>query len=143
MRTQSVLVREFGDGLRKFATEMKKTMKAKKGLGLAAPQVGENMRLIVVTLEDKKVLAMANPVILKHSDDVEVCEEGCLSLPGIYEQVSRYASIVVEFKDLDKNRQMLQLFGMDARVVQHEIDHLNGVLFVDRVRELEAKAVIL
>ena len=150
-----------------FVKGMKKTLVSEKGLGLAAPQVGENVRVVLCRMDagsDREVLfVMVNPEIVEMSCGVaelrggkgkdvelpvgvEVGEEGCLSLPGQYVQVVRAASIVVRFKDgrgflkgggrTKKASELgdveLGLHGMNARVVQHEVDHLNGVLICDK-----------
>ncbi|NIA02009.1 MAG: peptide deformylase [Nitrospirae bacterium] len=141
LRTESVPVTKFDKDLKKLVKDMKETMLAAEGLGLAAPQVGHNMRMFVLILnfkgEKERVIEMANPVILEHGEEVGVAEEGCLSLPGLYAKVERWNRVMVEFCDISGARQVLELFGLDAREVQHENDHLDGVLFVDRVKELE------
>ncbi len=147
LRNKSVEVKKFDSGLKKLAKTMKETMVKASGLGLAAPQVAENIRLIIVTLgfktDSERILAMVNPRILEYSGDFEVGEEGCLSLPGIWDKVERHHSIVVEFFDVEGARQVMELESLDARVVQHEMDHLDGVLFTDRVRELKEKGLVL
>jgi peptide deformylase len=138
LRTKSVEVRKFDTALKTFAKVMKATMAANKGLGLAAPQVGENIRMVLLTLnydqDEEKVMVMVNPVITEFSGEMELGEEGCLSLPGIYEKVERHAGLTVEFFNVEGARQILSLSGLDAREVQHETDHLDGVLFIDRVK---------
>ena len=137
LRKKSVAIRKFDAGLKKFAKEMRKAMLKKDGLGLAAPQVGVNERMVVVTIGYKTnnaiVTVMVNPVITEFSDETCVEEEGCLSLPGIYKKVERPRGVTVKFFDVDGGEQTLRLKDLDARVVQHEVDHLDGVLFVDRV----------
>ena len=141
LRTECVPVVKFDKDLKKLVKDMKKTMLSAEGLGLAAPQVDVNMRVFVLILdykgESERVIEMVNPVILSHSDEVEVAEEGCLSLPGLYGKVERFLSVVVEFSDVSGTRQVLEVFGLDAREVQHENDHLDGKLFVDRVKKRE------
>lgn len=139
--TKCVPVVKFDKDLKKLVKDMKKTMLKAGGLGLAAPQVGVSTRIFVLILdykgESERVIEMVNPVILSHSDEVEVDEEGCLSLPGLYGKVERFSNVVVEFSDVSGTRQVLELFGLDAREVQHENDHLDGKLFVDRVKKRE------
>lgn len=139
LRAVSAPVKKFDAGLRKLVKDIKETMLAEKGLGLAAPQIGENVRVFVLILDFKepaeRVIAMVNPKIINHGAEVEIMEEGCLSLPGIYGRVERWMSVGVEFFDVDGNRQFLELSGLNAREVQHENDHLDGVLFVDRIKE--------
>jgi peptide deformylase len=141
LRTECVPVVKFDKDLKKLVKDMKKTMLSAGGLGLAAPQVGVSTRIFVLILdykgESERVIEMVNPVILSHSDEVEVDEEGCLSLPGLYGKVERFSNVVVEFSDVSGTRQVLELFGLDAREVQHENDHLDGKLFVDRVKKRE------
>lgn len=141
LRTKCVPVAKFDKDLKKLVKDMKKTMLKAGGLGLAAPQVGVSTRIFVLILdykgESERVIEMVNPVILSHSDEVEVDEEGCLSLPGLYGKVERFSNVVVEFSDVSGTRQVLELFGLDAREVQHENDHLDGKLFVDRVKKRE------
>lgn len=136
-----ISIEEFDEKLKKFAKDLEKIMKTGKGLGIAAPQVGQNIRLIFVTLnygkEGENVIAMVNPKIVSHGNSVMAGEEGCLSLPGIYGIVSRYEEIEVEFCNLEGGEGSLNLSRLDAREVQHEIDHLDGILFVDRMKELE------
>lgn len=141
LRTKCVPVAKFDKDLKKLVKNMKETMLKAGGLGLAAPQVGVSTRIFVLILdykgESERVIEMVNPVILSHSDEVEVDEEGCLSLPGLYGKVERFSNVVVEFSDVSGTRQVLELFGLDAREVQHENDHLDGKLFVDRVKKRE------
>ena len=137
LRQRSEEVGRIDGAMKKFLKEMKKVMLKKDGLGLAAPQVGHNFRIIIVTLNyespEAVVMAMLNPEILSFGEDVDVKEEGCLSLPGIYEKVERPTRVSVKFMDASGGEQILELSGLNARVVQHETDHLNGVLFIDRV----------
>ncbi len=131
LRKKSKEVKSVTKRLIKFIKEMEKAMKHEKGIGLAAPQVGENIRLILVTLDNKKIIPMANPVIISCSEDKEHDEEGCLSIPGEWGQVERYKEITVTYRDANNKECKLKLDGFNARVVQHEIDHLDGILFTD------------
>jgi peptide deformylase len=134
-----VEIKKIDSVLKKFAKDMKMTMIEKDGLGLAAPQVGSNIRMVIVTLNSKSdhetVTTMVNPVILKHGDEIVGAEEGCLSLPGLWMKVERFKNVVVEFMDLEGEKHVLKLENLNARVIQHEVDHLDGVLFIDRVKE--------
>lgn len=144
LRKKSVEVIDFDEVLRELVENLEETMVAEKGLGIAAPQIGENIRVFLVTLDykkaDEKIVAMANPEIVARGTEMEIGEEGCLSLPRIYGNVERYKYIEVEFCDSVGEKKILSLEGLDAREIQHEIDHLDGILFVDRVKELENKA---
>jgi len=143
LRAKSKPVKNFDASLKKFAKDMKEAMIREDGLGIAAPQVGKNIRAFIVVLDYKKksekILAMINPNILAKSEDMEEGDEGCLSIPGKFAKVMRHKEITVEFFDLDGVRQVLNLKHLNARVVQHENDHIDGILFVDR---LAADAVI-
>ncbi|PID86464.1 peptide deformylase [Candidatus Gracilibacteria bacterium] len=116
------------------------------GIGLAAPQVGYNKRLIVVGLpedrddENFSFLMMINPVIMEHTDEVEVDTEGCLSLPGRKGEVERYSGIKLEYLDEKGQKRILVLNHLKARIVQHEIDHLNGILFTDKTLKVFYKS---
>ena len=137
LRTVCDAVVDFDKPLKRLAKDMTATMKAAKGLGIAAPQVNVNARVIIVTLgfqeNDLQYISMVNPEILFASDEKCIGEEGCLSLPGQFGNVERSEEISVKFFDVKGNEMMLKLERMDARVVQHEIDHLEGILFIDQL----------
>lgn len=134
LRKKSEQVRLIDKKILKLIKEMGKVMKAEKGVGLAAPQVGEKIRVIVVLLDGKNLIPMINPEIIDHSYETEFGEEGCLSLPGRWGQVERYKDIVVEYRDTKSEKRILKLEKFNARVVQHEIDHLDGILFTDYLK---------
>jgi peptide deformylase len=149
-------IRTFGDpGLRERAREVDKitdvhrrlvddmfeTMRAAPGVGLAAPQVGVLERIFVWEVDDERG-AVVNPVITESSDEEAVYEEGCLSVPGLYREVSRPARIKVEALDLDGNALSISVDEFKARVWQHEIDHLDGVLFIDRLPEEQRREAL-
>jgi peptide deformylase len=110
-------------------------------VGLAAPQVGVNKRLIVVSLmrdyedENYRTIAMFNPTIVEHSLETCIDTEGCLSVPGEKGEVKRWNTVRVTFLDIEGRKQILSLEDLAARIVQHEIDHLDGILFIDKVEE--------
>ncbi|MFA5947945.1 MAG: peptide deformylase [Candidatus Gracilibacteria bacterium] len=139
LRKRSAEIKKVDAGLKKFAKDLKETMLSQDGLGLAAPQVAQNIRMIAITLDYKsdnaKIIIMINPVILAKSEEMDLKEEGCLSLPNVFKNVWRHKNIIVDFINLNGESHSLKLSGLDARVVQHETDHLDGVLFVDRVEE--------
>lgn len=114
-------------------------MGAGNGCGLAAPQVDVLKRVIVILLnqqtDQEVILPMINPEIVFHSELTKIDTEGCLSVPDYFDEVERYAEIVVKFLDKKGREQMLKLTDLNARVVQHEIDHLDGILFVDKIVE--------
>ncbi len=133
LRTVAAPVDIVDKGIQKLAAEMRKTMKAEKGVGLAAPQVGVSKRIILATLDERDVTVMINPEIVSFSAATDICEEGCLSLPGEWGNVSRAKRIKLKYLDEKGEAVQTELSGLNARIVQHEIDHLNGVLFVDRL----------
>lgn len=137
LRQPAKRVTKIDDEVRQLVREMLQTMYSEDGIGLAAPQVGINKQLLVVDIElddpTTPPLVLINPVIKKASNDQCVIQEGCLSIPGVFLDVVRPAVIEVSYKDEYGRPQRLKATDLLARVIQHEIDHLNGVLFVDRV----------
>ena len=129
-------------GLKELISNMYETMYHAEGVGLAAPQIGKAIRLLIIDLapfkEDDPELGsfkitMINPEMLEFGDSKVPAEEGCLSIPGIYESVMRSESIKIKYFDEDFNQHITEFEGYRARVVQHEYDHLEGSLFTDKV----------
>lgn len=122
-----------------YIQKMKTTLKRSGGVGLAAPQVGILDRIAIVRFEKGKkytpAFVIINPKILSFSDEQSVAEEGCLSIDEFTADIPRYNDIEVEYMDEHGNEHQRKLSGFNARVVQHEIDHLNGVLITDRMIE--------
>jgi peptide deformylase len=112
--------------------DMLRQMKQANGVGLAAPQLGILLRVIVVAPDDMRPTALINPKIVKLEGE-QIGQEGCLSIPGLYGDVKRAATVEVEAYDRKGRAITIELEGLPARVVQHEIDHLDGVLFIDKV----------
>ena len=112
--------------------EMMRIMRKAHGIGLAAPQVGLSQRLIVIAPPDYKPTALINPMIIK-AEGEQIGQEGCLSIPGLYGDVKRFEYVEVEAIDRKGRELIFELDGLAARVVQHEIDHLDGILFIDKV----------
>lgn len=130
-------------GLMDLCRAMAQTMYDAPGVGLAAPQVGVLKRVIVYDLEGEgRVIALCNPQIVEIGDEVEVDDEGCLSLPGISVAVERALNIVCEAQTLKGGTVRIEADGFHARVLQHEIDHLDGVLILDRATPEERKAAL-
>jgi peptide deformylase len=123
---------DFDDDLRRLVERMERLMHDAEGVGLAATQVGVLRRLFVFQTEDDAVHAVANPKILEPSSATDVADEGCLSLQGVRVPVERALSLVLAGQDPDGNDVRFELEGMGARVVQHEYDHLDGMLIIDR-----------
>lgn len=133
------------DTVRALAPQMLATMYAAPGIGLAAPQVGQGLRLAVVDLQpDEKPapIHLVNPEVVAVSEDWATREEGCLSLPGQYADVSRPARVKVRYLDLQGARQEIEAEGLLAACLQHEIDHLDGVLFVDHLSALKRNMIM-
>lgn len=146
LRQQSQPVERFDDGLRAFADSMLETMYDAPGIGLAAIQVGEPRRMLVIDIakddEPKDPHVFINPEIVSRSDDLSIYEEGCLSIPDYYAEVERPASVTVAYRDRDGNRQEITADGLMATCLQHEIDHLNGILFIDHISRLKRDMVV-
>jgi len=124
--------------------DMLVTMKKARGVGIAAPQVGVGLRLFIVAPEPSSrypraprmpPVAMMNPVLVKHSQKMVTDWEGCLSIPGLRGRVPRYQSVEVEFTARDGRRLRAEMTGFIARIFQHEFDHINGHVFIDRVQD--------
>jgi len=113
-------------------------MQKKDGVGLAGPQVGQTIRVIIINTKDGP-LAMVNPKITKKSWGKELGEEGCLSIPDFYGTLKRHKKINVIYTDKHNKKIKLAAAGLLARVIQHEVDHLNGVLFIDYIQKKELK----
>lgn len=135
LRKKSEIIREVTKKTMKLIKDMEKTMIEAKGVGLAAPQVGVNLRLILITLDNKKVMPLINPKIISFSEETAVDEEGCLSLPGMWGKVRRPREITVEFQGVKGQKMTMNFEEFEARELQHEIDHLDGVLFTDYLEE--------
>jgi peptide deformylase len=137
LRQPAKRISKVDDEIRQLAKQMLQTMYTEDGIGLAAPQVGINKQLLVVdcALDEPATppFILVNPVITQRSQDVCVIQEGCLSIPGVFLDVTRPEVIEVSYKDKYGRPQKLMATGLLSRVIQHEIDHLNGVMFVDRV----------
>jgi peptide deformylase len=133
LRKKATIVREITDDILRLSNEMIDTMKARGGIGLAANQVGFPIRVIVVDrLKNGKPLVLINPEIVM-AEGEEVSEEGCLSIPGYFEFLKRSKKVLAKGLDLDGNELKIDCEGILARAIQHEIDHLDGILFVDRL----------
>lgn len=139
LRKETQPVEKYDADLEKLIDDMVDTMRDEPGVGLAAPQVGLSRKLIVVEFGDEddpekpaKLYAVANPEIVAVSEETELGVEGCLSIPGMVGEVERYAAIVVKGKNKKGKSIKIKAHGWLARIFQHEIDHLNAVLFTDR-----------
>ena len=138
-------VPDLSDGLRTLADDMLETMYDAPGIGLAAPQIGVLDRLIVLDCSDRddepQPLVMFNPEVILSSDDTNLHEEGCLSIPDQFAEVTRPAEVKVRWIDRNGNPQEDEFDGLWATCVQHEIDHLNGKLFIDYLKPLRRQMI--
>jgi len=133
LRRRASPVSEVTPEIRAVIADMTETMYDEVGIGLAAPQVGISLRLIVIADEEGRgVQAVLNPAIVEQGGET-TGEEGCLSIPGVFAPVVRSAWVKVEARDVNGQPLAINARGLRARVLQHEIDHLDGVLFIDRV----------
>jgi len=146
LKKKSLPVASVDAEVRQLMDDMLETMYAAPGIGLAAPQVDVLKRVIVLDIEreDTKTgpLFMANPEIVEASDDDASYEEGCLSLPEHYADVVRPAKVTVRYLDRDNAKQELSCEGLLATCIQHEIDHLDGILFVDHISSLKRNMIL-
>lgn len=141
LREKARAVQEFSPSLKRLAADMLETMYESQGVGLAAPQVGISERLFVFDDGETGPMAIVNPELYE-PDGIQDGEEGCLSIPGIYFNVERANRIRVRGYDLDGNPVDLDGEGLLARILQHETDHIDGILFVDRLSEDDRKAAM-
>ncbi len=133
------------DSIRKLADDMLETMYRAPGIGLAAPQVGHIKRLLVmdctVKEEDSQPMILINPAVVWSSKDESTYNEGCLSLPEMYEDVTRPSEVVVQYLDRDGAEQETHFKDLWSTCAQHEIDHLDGILFIDHVSKLKRNMI--
>jgi peptide deformylase len=142
LRTRAKKVEKVDDKLRQLIDDMFETMYAAPGIGLAATQVNVHQRILVADVSDdqSQPVVLINPEIIA-ADDEGVSEEGCLSVPGIYESVRRFQHVRVSSLDRDGNQTEVEAFGLLAVCIQHEMDHLDGKLFVDYLSELKRQRI--
>jgi peptide deformylase len=131
-----------GDKAQEIADKMSEAMVKFGGIGLSANQVGLNYRMFVMKTEDKGIVPFFNPELTKVSQDTDLMKEGCLSFPDIYLMIKRSKVIELKYQDVNGEEQILMLEGLAARCVQHEIDHLNGVLFLQRASRLKIERAL-
>jgi peptide deformylase len=146
LRLISKPIERVDNDLRRLIDDMQQTMYEAPGIGLAAIQIAEPIRLLVVDISPKEgprdPIALVNPEILWSSDERSAYEEGCLSIPEYYEEIERPSSVRVAYVDRDGKQHEVQAEGLLATVLQHEIDHLNGVLFIDYLSKLKRDRVV-
>ena len=146
LRKKSVTLEKVDDDIRKLMDDMLETMYAAPGIGLAGVQIGILKRLIVIDVskdeEKKSPLFLINPEIITKSSITSVYEEGCLSLPGYFAEIERPAECQIEYLDFDGKKREMKANGLLATCIQHEVDHLNGVLFIDYLSKLKKDMII-
>jgi peptide deformylase len=144
LRALAAPVARITDEVRALIADMFDTMYAEDGVGLAAPQVGLGQRVIVIDPREENIapFALVNPRIVEFGEAVDRAEEGCLSIPGLKEIVERPATVVVEGLDRAGEPVRMAAEGLLARILQHEVDHLDGILFIDRVSPLKRKLLL-
>ena len=141
LRQSTTPVAEITAELRRLADDMLETMYAARGIGLAAPQVGRTERLAVVDIEDEPFV-MFNPQVVSTSGPNDKAEEGCLSIPEVYGDVERPTRITVRYRDRDGAEIEREADGLLARCIQHEVDHLDGKLFIDYLGAFKRRAAL-
>lgn len=146
LRQVSKPVEHVDSEISRLAEDMLETMYDAPGIGLAAIQIGVPRRMLVIDVsredEDKKPMVFINPQVVASSDERSVYEEGCLSIPDYYAEVERPATVTVSYIDREGKQQTVEADGLLATCLQHEIDHLNGVLFIDHISRLKRDMVI-
>ncbi len=139
-------IEKIDNSVKNLMQEMLETMYAAPGIGLAAIQVGILKRLVVIDIskdkEKKEPLFLINPEIVKKSESTSIYEEGCLSLPGQFAEIERPAECSLKYLDLNGNQKNLRATGLLSTCIQHEVDHLNGVLFIDYLSKLKKDMII-
>jgi peptide deformylase len=144
LRQQSPPVARVDDDVRRLVEDLFETMRAAKGVGLAANQIGVTQRVCVVDVgeEDPPPLALINPVVVERSEAQDTAEEGCLSIPDIFGDVTRPLRVVVDALDLEGKPIRIDAHGYKARAIQHEIDHLDGILFLDHLSAVKRSLLL-
>lgn len=144
LKTAAEPVAEIDGALVRLMDDMLSTMYAAPGIGLAAPQVGVSRRVVVIDLSEAKdtPVRLLNPALTWRSDTFDVAEEGCLSLPGQFADVKRHTAVVASYLDPSGKERTLEAEGLLARCLQHEIDHLDGILFTDHLSALKRNMIL-
>lgn len=135
LKTKTKEVEKIDKKIKKIVENMKKIMLNNKGVGLSANQIGENLSIFIAH-NNQRFYTFINPKIIKFIGKEKTLEEGCLSLPGIWGQIKRYPGVIVEYQDLFGKKKRLKAKGLLAQIIQHEIDHLNGILFIEKAIEV-------
>ena len=146
LRKKSDPLEKVDNELRKLMDDMLETMHAAPGIGLAAVQIGVLKRIVVIDIpkekEKKKPIFLINPEIVYKSKKTSIYEEGCLSLPGYFAEIERPAECQIEYLDYNGKKKEMKVDGLLATCIQHEVDHLNGVLFIDYLSKLKKDMIV-
>ncbi|AZL16141.1 peptide deformylase [Rickettsiales endosymbiont of Stachyamoeba lipophora] len=146
LKQKAEIITEITDEIKQLAQDMIETMYHGRGMGLAGNQVGVLKRIIIVDISEEEgkpnPIVMINPAIIKFSEDKVDANEGCLSIPGHYPSIIRHQSVTTTYLDLDGNKQTIETTEYIARCIQHEIDHLNGIVSVDYISPLKRNMII-
>lgn len=145
LRQVSLPVEKVGKKEQKLMNDMLETMYEAKGIGLAAIQIGVPKRIIVMDIskdDEKKPLYFVNPIIKNKNSDYSTYEEGCLSVPNQFAEVNRPSTCEVEYIDYNGNKKLLKASGLLATCIQHEMDHLEGILFIDYLSKLKKMMIV-
>jgi peptide deformylase len=134
LRQKAKKLSSIDTSIQRLIDNMIETMRSANGVGLAAPQIGKSLRIIVVQLPGEEPQVIINPEIVKRSGEQEVTE-GCLSVPGYYGEIKRSAEVTVKGKDRHGKLTRIKATGLIAEALEHEIDHLNGVLYIDHIED--------
>jgi peptide deformylase len=134
LRQKAKKLSSIDTSIQRLIDNMIETMRSANGVGLAAPQIGKSLRIIVVQLPGEEPQVIINPEIVKRSGEQEVTE-GCLSVPGYYGEIKRSAEVMVKGKDRHGRAIRIKAIGLMAEALEHEIDHLNGVLYIDHIED--------
>jgi peptide deformylase len=143
LRQKAAPIKDINDEIRQLAKNMLEIMRVGKGIGLAGPQVGYLKRIFVTYTDKEGPMVFINPSIIWTSHEQADCEEGCLSLPGLYADVRRPEKIRVQARNEKGRAFNLEVAGILARVIQHENDHLEGILFIDRINEAKRQKLLI
>jgi peptide deformylase len=137
LREKTQKVEKIDKNIKKLINEMKKIMLQNNGVGLAANQIGVNLSIFVAyDYEKEQFYTFINPNIIKFLGQEKIMDEGCLSIPNKWGQVKRYEGVIIEYEDLFGKKKKLRAKGLLAQIIQHEIDHLNGILFIDKTKNI-------
>ncbi len=142
LKEKAALVSDIDGNIENLIKDMIEILEKKKGVGLAAPQISEKKRIFITKIPGDIVRVFINPDILQTSQELELYEEGCLSIPGVWANVVRPHAITIQAWDNKGKVFRIDADGVLARVVQHEFDHLNGILFTDRLDEKQRERVL-